>query len=103
MAVGTVLSRKWQPPVSSLSFAAWQLTAGGSILAIAALIFEPAMPALSSESLAGLAWIGLVGAAVAYWLWFRGLARLDPNSVSMLGMMSPVTAVARVGSGLGRN
>ena len=27
-------------------------------------------------------------------LWFRGVARLEPGAVSMLGMMSPVTAVA---------
>lgn len=32
MALGTVLSRKWQPPVSALTFTAWQLTAGGLLL-----------------------------------------------------------------------
>ena len=29
MALGTVLSRRWQPPVSALTFTAWQLLAGG--------------------------------------------------------------------------
>lgn len=29
MAFGTVLTRRWAPPVSSLTFTAWQLTAGG--------------------------------------------------------------------------
>jgi probable blue pigment (indigoidine) exporter len=34
------------------------------------------------------------GAAPAtYGLWLRGIARLEPGAVSMLGMMSPVTAV----------
>ncbi|WP_425479235.1 EamA family transporter [Hoeflea halophila] len=93
MAAGTVLSRKWQPPVSALSFAAWQLTAGGLILLPLALIVEPPLPALSATNLAGLAWLGLVGAAVTYAIWFRGVARLEPGAVSMLGMMSPVTAV----------
>jgi probable blue pigment (indigoidine) exporter len=93
MAAGTVLSRKWQPPVSALSFTAWQLTAGGLLLVPVALIFEPALPALTPVNLAGLVWLGLIGAAVTYWLWFRGLSRLEPGAVSMLGMMSPVTAV----------
>ncbi|UYV37064.1 DMT family transporter [Rhodobacteraceae bacterium D3-12] len=93
MAAGTVLSRKWQPPVSALSFTAWQLTAGGLILLPLALIMEPALPPLTTTNLAGLAWLGLIGAAATYALWFRGVARIEPGAVSMLGMMSPVTAV----------
>ena len=93
MAAGTVLSRKWLPPVSALSFTAWQLTAGGLILVPAALILEPAPPPLTTINLAGLAWLGLIGAAATYALWFRGIARIEPGAVSMLGMMSPVTAV----------
>ncbi|KUJ76869.1 ABC transporter permease [Ruegeria marisrubri] len=93
MAAGTVLSRKWQPPVSALSFTAWQLTAGGLILLPLALIVEPALPPLTTTNLAGLAWLGLVGAAATYALWFRGVARIEPGAVAMLGMMSPVTAV----------
>ncbi|WP_424987107.1 EamA family transporter [Microbulbifer sp. S227A] len=93
MAAGTVLSRKWQPPVSALSFTAWQLTAGGVILLPLALILEPRLPPLSPGNLAGLLWLGLIGAAATYAIWFRGVARLEPGAVSMLGMMSPVTAV----------
>ena len=93
MAAGTVLSRKWQPPAPALQFAAWQLTAGGLILLPVALAVEPPLPALDATNLAGLVWLGLVGAAATYWLWFRGIARLEPGAVSMLGMMSPVTAV----------
>ena len=36
---------------------------------------------------------GLIGAAATYALWFRGVARIEPGAVAMLGMMSPVTAV----------
>lgn len=93
MAAGTVLSRKWQPPVSALSFTAWQLTAGGLILLPLALIVEPPLPALTATNLAGLTWLGLIGAAATYAIWFRGVARIEPGAVSMLGMMSPVTAV----------
>lgn len=93
MAAGTVLSRRWQPPVTALSFTAWQLTAGGLILLPIAVLVEPPLPPLSATNLAGLAWLGLVGAAATYALWFRGVARLEPGAVSMLGMMSPLTAV----------
>lgn len=93
MAAGTVLSRKWQPPVSALSFTAWQLTAGGLILLPLALIAEPSLPPLTGANFAGLIWLGLIGAAATYALWFRGVARIEPGAISMLGMMSPLTAV----------
>lgn len=47
MAAGTVLSRYWQPPVSPLTFTAWQLTAGGLLLVPVALSLEPALPVLT--------------------------------------------------------
>lgn len=93
MAAGTVLSRKWQPPVSALSFTAWQLTAGGVILLPLALIVEPPLPPLTATNLAGLTWLGLIGAAATYAIWFRGVARIEPGAISMLSLMSPLTAV----------
>lgn len=93
MAFGTVLSRKWQPPVSALAFTAWQLTAGGLMLLPLAVLLEPPLPPLDGLNAAGLLWLGLVGAAASYWIWFRGVARLEPGAVSMLGLASPVTAV----------
>ncbi|ATQ42403.1 EamA family transporter [Caulobacter mirabilis] len=93
MALGTVLTRRWQPPVSPLTFTAWQLTAGGLLLLPVALLIEPPLPALTLTNLAGLAYLGLIGAALTYILWFRGVARLEPGVVSSLGFLSPVTAV----------
>lgn len=93
MACGTVLSRKWQPPVSPLAFTAWQLTAGGLLLVPVVLLFEPAMPVPTGANLFGLAWLGLIGAALTYMLWFRGIARLESSIVSTLLFLSPLTAV----------
>lgn len=92
MACGVVLTRKWKPPVPALTFTAWQLTAGGLLLP-AALMMEPALPPLSAMNLAGLVWLGLIGAALTYWLWFRGIDRLGPEAVTGLGFLSPLTAV----------
>ncbi|CAN7218718.1 EamA family transporter [Mesorhizobium sp. LjRoot246] len=93
MAFGTVLSRKWQPPVSPLTLTAWQLTAGGLLLVPVALAFEPPIPLPTGTNLLGLAWLGLIGAALTYVLWFRGVARLESSVVSFLLFLSPVTAV----------
>jgi probable blue pigment (indigoidine) exporter len=93
MAAGTVLSRKWQSGVAPLTFTAWQLTAGGLVLLPMALLSEPPLPTLEAVHLGGLVYLGLIGAALTYFLWFRGLARLGPASVSLLGLLSAVTAV----------
>ena len=93
MACGTVLSRHWQPPVSPLTFTAWQLTAGGLLLLPAALLLEPMIPDLSARNLIGFTYLGLIGAAFTYLLWFRGLARIGPSAASALGFLSPLVAV----------
>ena len=93
MALGTVLSRRWQPPVSALTFTSWQLTAGGILLLPLALLAEPALPPATTLNVLGIAYLGLIGAALTYVIWFRGIARLEPSVVSSLGFLSPVTAV----------
>ncbi|MCG2842315.1 DMT family transporter [Sandaracinobacter sp. RS1-74] len=102
MAFGTVLTRKWQPTVSLLTFTAWQLTAGGLLLMPMALLVEPTVPVPTIPNLLGLFWLGLIGAALTYILWFRGIARLDSAVVSSLGFLSPVTAVLLGWSFLGQ-
>jgi probable blue pigment (indigoidine) exporter len=92
MAFGTVLTRRWAPPVSNLTFTAWQLTAGGILLVPFALYLEPALPAPSIANIAGIAYLGLIGAAFIYLLWFRGLSRIEPSAVSSLGFLSPLVA-----------
>ncbi|WP_299689560.1 EamA family transporter [uncultured Tateyamaria sp.] len=93
MAAGTVLTRKWQPPVPLFAFAAWQLTAGGILLVPLALLLEPPLPPLEAGNLLGIVYLGLIGAALTYVLWFRGIARIDPGAVSALGFLSPLSAV----------
>lgn len=93
MAGGTVLSRKWQPPASPLTFTAWQLAAGGLLLLPVALWLEPPLPDLTPANVIGFTYLGLIGAALTYVLWFRGISRLEPTLVSPLGFLSPTTAV----------
>ncbi|ASY65049.1 Permease of the drug/metabolite transporter (DMT) superfamily [Sinorhizobium sojae CCBAU 05684] len=102
MAIGTVLARHWAPPVTALTFTAWQLAAGGLLLVPVALFFEPALPPLTATNLWGFGYLGLIGAAFTYLLWFRGLARLEPSQVAPLGFLSPVVAILLGWSVLGQ-
>ena len=93
MATGVVLSRKWQPPVPPLTFTAWQLTAGGLLLVPVTLWMAPEWPRFTVANLMGLVWMGAIGGAFTYLLWFRGLARIEPTRIAVLGFLSPLTAV----------
>jgi probable blue pigment (indigoidine) exporter len=92
MAAGTVLTRHWQPDVPALTFTAWQLTAGGLLLVPLAFIVEPSLPTLTGLNLLGFLWLGLVGGALTYIIWFRGVARIEPAAVASLGFLSPLVA-----------
>lgn len=94
MALGIVLTRRWGRPAPALTTTGWQLTAGGLVLLPLALLVEGPPPALSPSAVGGYAYLSLVGSALAYTLWFRGLDRLPAASVSLLGQLSPVVAAA---------
>ncbi|AKS41505.1 EamA family transporter [Wenzhouxiangella marina] len=94
MAAGTVYSRKWRGETPLLTFTAWQLTAGGLLLLPAAWSFGSALPPMNLDSLAGLVWLTLIGAALSYVLWFNGVGRLAPSTVSSMGFLSPLVAVS---------
>ncbi|MBC7632384.1 EamA family transporter [Aeromicrobium sp.] len=92
MSAGVVLTRRWGRPVGAVSFAGWQLTAGGLFLLPIALIVEGAPPHLPIEAFGGYAWLGLVGTLLAYTLWFRGIGELPVVAVSFLALLSPIVA-----------
>jgi probable blue pigment (indigoidine) exporter len=92
MALGVVLSKRWTSPAPLLATTGWQLVAGGVVLLPVAFLVEGAPPALTLENIAGYAYLTLVGSAVAYALWFRGLRGLSPTDVTFLGLLSPVMA-----------
>ena len=92
MGLGTVLVKRWRPPVSLPVFTAWQLTVGGALLLPLALVVEGPFPTLTKTNIQGLLYLGLVGTGLAYLLWFRGIGKLSASAVSYLGLLSPVMA-----------
>ncbi|WIM94926.1 EamA family transporter [Actinoplanes oblitus] len=93
MAIGLVLTKRWgRPGVSLLTSTGWQLTAGGLTLIPIMLAAEGLPARLTGENLFGYGYLALIGTALAYTLWFRGLERLPATRVSLLSLLSPVTA-----------
>lgn len=92
MAFGTVLSRKWQPPVSALTYTSWQLTAGGILLIPIAFFAPTPWSEISMTNMFGLGYLGLIGAGLTYVIWLRGIKLLQPTAVSILGLFSPLSA-----------
>lgn len=91
MATGTVLIERWGKMGSPLALAAWQLTLGGLILLPVALLVEGVPPVPSALNGFGLGYLVLIGTALAYWLWVRGVTTLG-SSVAFLGLLSPTVA-----------
>jgi probable blue pigment (indigoidine) exporter len=78
--------------VGALTFTGWQLTAGGLLLVPVSLLAEGAPPALDGRAVAGYLYLGVIGTAVGYWLWFRGVGRLPATSAAFLTLLSPLSA-----------
>lgn len=93
MAVGVVLSKRWSSPAPLLATTGWQLVWGGLLLLPVTLLVEgPPPAALTTANLAGYAYLTIVGSALAYALWFRGIRALSPTKVTFLGLLSPLVA-----------
>jgi probable blue pigment (indigoidine) exporter len=104
MSAGTVLTKRWGRPegVGALTFTGWQLTAGGLLLLPVSLLAEGGPPALDGRAVTGYLYLGVVGTAVGYWLWFRGVARLPATSVAFLTLLSPLSAAVIGWAALGQ-
>jgi probable blue pigment (indigoidine) exporter len=105
MSAGTVLTKRWGRPdgVGPLALTAWQLTAGGLLIAPLALLAEGAPPALDGRAVGGYLYLALANTAVAYLLWFRGIGRLTATQVTFLGPLSPLTAAVVGWAALGQS
>jgi len=98
-AIGTVLIQRWFRPEVNQAVNLFQLLGGSAGLLVAAELLEPTqVPVASWELLAIVLWLGFVGTALAYGLWFYLLGRIPAPSLSANMFLVPV--VALVASGL---
>lgn len=94
-SVGTVLLRKWKPPIAQNALSGWMMLLGCAPLAVAAPFFDDAGLA-RFEHVSWLVWFAigyniLLAGTVAHWAWFT-LARTLPVAVSGLASL-PVPVV----------
>ena len=94
MALGILLTKRWGQPEPPLTTTAWQLVAGGLTLS-GVLILVEGLPEvmLTTQNFVGYAYLSVIGTAIAYVLWFRGVARLPATTTAFLGLLSPVVAL----------
>jgi probable blue pigment (indigoidine) exporter len=93
-AAGLVLSKRWPSPAPLVATTGWQLAAGGLLALPFALGLEGLPASLTVANLAGYAYLSMVGAAVAYLIWLRGVRVLSATRVTFLALLSPVVATA---------
>lgn len=94
MAAGIVLTKRWGRPdgVGLLGFTGLQLAMGGAMLLPVTLVVERLPTSVTLPNVAGFAYLSVIGALVAYAVWFRGIQRLPTMVVSFLGFLSPLVA-----------
>jgi probable blue pigment (indigoidine) exporter len=94
-STGLVLTRRFGPPPAPLLAAtAWQLLAGGLLLLPLALVAEGTPPVPTGTQLLGFVYLAIPSTAIAYALWFRGIAGLQPTRMAFLTLLSPIVAAA---------
>lgn len=92
MATGVVLTKHWGRPVDLVTFTGWQLSAGGLLLVPVLVATEGFPPTVTAVNIVGFTWLATIGTGLAYANWFAGIQRLPINTVSFLGLLSPLVA-----------
>lgn len=94
MASGLVLTKRWGRPdgVGVLTFTGWQLTVGGAVLLPFMLAGEGLPDTITGENISGFLYLSVIGALLAYAVWFRGIDKLPALAVSFLSFASPLAA-----------
>jgi drug/metabolite transporter (DMT)-like permease len=93
-AFGTVLYKRRFRGKEMREANVYQLAAGSVALFVAAVIFEPrAVPGPTPPLLAIVLYLGLVGTAFGYGVWFWLLQRFPAPTVSAYVFLVPVTAI----------
>ena len=92
MACGTLLTKRWQPPVNALVLTSWQLSVGGLFLLPLALSVESLPQSINLTQVLGYLWLGLIGTGLTYVFWLRGVMRMSASAVTGFSLLSPLSA-----------
>jgi len=90
-AIGVVLTKRVPAPPNRLAATGWQLLMGGVVLVPVTAMVEGSPPDLTMRNVAGFAYLGVAGTALAFVLWFNGIRRLPAAAPPLLGLAAPIT------------
>jgi drug/metabolite transporter (DMT)-like permease len=94
-AVGTVLMRRRFDRGEMLEANVYQLVGGSLGLLLAVAVFEPLpLPQASSDLVAAVLWLGVMGTAIAYSIWYTLLGQTAAAPLSAYLFLVPVVALA---------
>lgn len=94
LAAGITLTKFWGRPegVGLLAGTGWQLAAGGLVTLPFTLIFEGLPHTITGKNVLGFSYLIVLGAILSYVVWFRGIQKLPVLAVSVLALVSPISA-----------
>jgi drug/metabolite transporter (DMT)-like permease len=94
-AIGSIITKRFraQNDVDLISFTAWQMAYGAIPVVIIVLLVPGQYVRFTPPVLAALAYIVLLGTALAFWLWFFIMERLTATTAGISSLLAPVVAV----------
>jgi drug/metabolite transporter (DMT)-like permease len=94
-AFGSVFTKRFRAKhqVDLLPFTAWQMTYGAIPVAIIALFVPGGYVHFTPDFSWALAYIVILGTALAFWLWFYIMERLSATGAGIASLLTPVVSV----------
>jgi drug/metabolite transporter (DMT)-like permease len=94
-AIGSVLTKRFRMKhdVDLLAFTAWQMAYGAIPVVIVALLVPGTFVHFTPAFDAALAYVVLLGTALAFWLWFFIIERLSATTAGISSLLAPVVSV----------
>lgn len=92
-SLGAILTTRWRDEQPLLATTAWQLTAGGLVLVVFAVLIEGPPPAVGGDGVIAYAGVAVIATALAFFCWFSGLRHLPAGTVGTIGLLNPVTGI----------
>jgi probable blue pigment (indigoidine) exporter len=88
-------SKRWgKSPMAMPVYTGWALLIGAGITTPIVWAISGSSPSFDFHGILGIGWISLIGTALAMVNWYKGVAVLPIVTVSFLGLLSPIVAIA---------